>query len=579
MLKHEAHIIARMSLIDEMTPAVGNMNKKLKGTAKQASAVKQQMRFMRGGMGQVGHQVQDIAVQLQMGQNAMLVFGQQGSQIASLFGPHGAIIGAFLAVGAAVATSLMPSFFGASKATKDLKDSTESLVDKYDDLDESLKRVARTVVQGKIDALSDSIKAANEEIAHQSKIFKSAELGGVVYASTVKKAGQEIDDQRNIIILANAEIDKLTKKVDGSSDAFEKQEKALNKEAATLGMSASALALYEISLMNITPEQKVYLANLRLSNISRQEEIDLAKENAKALEKETEARAKSALEFVKFNIESSRYIDKLRAKDKERKEKEIERQKEADEARMAQLRRSLKSERRLLAEDYDSNRALIEKEVKDEAEKYSLLLQLREKYHDDLKKLTEADKKISDELKEFRDTYRPIFNEFGDGFVDAITGAEKFSDAIRDMARNVIDSLLRIAVQKLIVDSLFSKFEGAFFSSSSGTGGGSGVSSGGSASRTGTLGGPVQSGRSVLVGERGPEIFTPSSEGQITPNNEISGGGGVTIVQHINVTTGVQQTVRAEIRQLMPQIAQAAKGAVADARLRGGSFSKAMGTT
>jgi len=38
----------------------------------------------------------------------------------------------------------------------------------------------------------------------------------------------------------------------------------------------------------------------------------------------------------------------------------------------------------------------------------------------------------------------------------------------------------------------------------------------------------------------------------------------------------VQQTVRAEIVQLMPQIAQAAKGAVADARLRGGNFSKAM---
>ena len=240
---------------------------------------------------------------------------------------------------------------------------------------------------------------------------------------------------------------------------------------------------------------------------------------------------------------------------------------------MAQLRRSLKSERRLLAEDYDFNRALIEKEVKDEAEKYSLLLQLREKYHDDLKKLTEADKKISDELKEFRDTYRPIFNEFGDGFVDAITGAEKFSDAIRDMAKNVIDSLLRIMMQKMIFDQLFGAFESSFGpKSGSGTGDGS-------ASRTGTLGGPVQSGRSVLVGERGPEIFTPSSAGQITPNNEISGGGGVTIVQHINVTTGVQQTVRAEIRQLMPQIAQAAKGAVADARLRGGSFSKAMGTT
>jgi hypothetical protein len=51
------------------------------------------LRLMRGGLGQLGHQVQDIAVQLQMGQNAMLVFGQQGSQIASLMGPNGAIIG------------------------------------------------------------------------------------------------------------------------------------------------------------------------------------------------------------------------------------------------------------------------------------------------------------------------------------------------------------------------------------------------------------------------------------------------------------------------------------------------------
>ena len=53
-------------------------------------------------------------------------------------------------------------------------------------------------------------------------------------------------------------------------------------------------------------------------------------------------------------------------------------------------------------------------------------------------------------------------------------------------------------------------------------------------------------------------------------------GSGVTIVQNINVTTGVQQTVRAEIANLLPQISNAAKSAVADARMRGGGFSKAM---
>jgi hypothetical protein len=41
---------------------------------------------------------------------------------------------------------------------------------------------------------------------------------------------------------------------------------------------------------------------------------------------------------------------------------------------------------------------------------------------------------------------------------------------------------------------------------------------------------------------------------------------------NINVTTGVQQTVRAEIKSLMPQIADNAKAAVLDAKRRGGSY-------
>jgi len=53
-------------------------------------------------------------------------------------------------------------------------------------------------------------------------------------------------------------------------------------------------------------------------------------------------------------------------------------------------------------------------------------------------------------------------------------------------------------------------------------------------------------------------------------------GGGVTVVQNINVTTGVQQTVRAEIMTLMPQIAGAAKAAVAEAKMRGGGYAAAM---
>ena len=77
--------------------------------------------------------------------------------------------------------------------------------------------------------------------------------------------------------------------------------------------------------------------------------------------------------------------------------------------------------------------------------------------------------------------------------------------------------------------------------------------------------------------ERGAELFIPASSGSIISNKRLSGGGGVTVNQTINVTTGVQQTVRSEIVNLMPQIANATKAAVADSRLRGGSFSKAFG--
>lgn len=83
------------------------------------------LRIMRGGFGQLGHQIQDISVQLQMGQNALLVFGQQGSQIASLFGQNGALIGAFLAVGAAIGTALAPKLFSSKSAMDELKKAAE----------------------------------------------------------------------------------------------------------------------------------------------------------------------------------------------------------------------------------------------------------------------------------------------------------------------------------------------------------------------------------------------------------------------------------------------------------------------
>jgi hypothetical protein len=162
----------------------------------------------------------------------------------------------------------------------------------------------------------------------------------------------------------------------------------------------------------------------------------------------------------------------------------------------------------------------------------------------------------------------------GRSFTAAITGAEKFSDAIKKMAKSVIDSLIQMLVQKYIVDAAFGAITAGFGGGGTTASGGGG---GGVTSVTGALarGGVATGGNPYLVGEKGPEVFVPSTTGRVVPNDQL-GGSGVTVVQNINVTTGVQQTVRAEIANLLPQISNAAKSAVADARMRGGGFSKAM---
>ena len=169
------------------------------------------------------------------------------------------------------------------------------------------------------------------------------------------------------------------------------------------------------------------------------------------------------------------------------------------------------------------------------------------------------------------------------GFTDAITGAEKFSDAMKKMAKSVIDSLIEMLVQYYITQQIFGAITSMFPTGNKSLTNGSSNMQGNldaanAAIGSKAIGGSVQAGQNYMVGERGAEMFVPNQSGAIIPNDKLGGGGGGVVVnQTINITTGIQSTVRAEIASLMPQIAQAAKGAVVDARSRGGNFSKAMG--
>lgn len=76
-------------------------------------------------------------------------------------------------------------------------------------------------------------------------------------------------------------------------------------------------------------------------------------------------------------------------------------------------------------------------------------------------------------------------------------------------------------------------------------------------------GGPVTGGTTYLVGEKGPELFTPGSSGNIVPNNRLSGGGST-----INITVNGALDAEGTARQIVDILNRATA--------RGGSGSGAL---
>lgn len=186
----------------------------------------------------------------------------------------------------------------------------------------------------------------------------------------------------------------------------------------------------------------------------------------------------------------------------------------------------------------------------------------------------EALKKVQMELEgtnEIQESIKAGFENFGkgvsDSITDMVTGVSSGLDGLKDVVRQSINQIISDMIRVHVVNKSINAALGFFGLEDFQIGKASG--------------GAVQGGRPVLVGERGPELIVPKSASTVrnahdTRSAMARGGAGVAVYQTINVTTGVQDTVKAEIANLMPQISDASKAAVLDARRRGGSFSRAF---
>jgi tape measure domain-containing protein len=150
----------------------------------------------------------------------------------------------------------------------------------------------------------------------------------------------------------------------------------------------------------------------------------------------------------------------------------------------------------------------------------------------------ELKKQIS-AAEQMRQIYGDIGMTIKSGVVDAIQGAvdgtKSLGQVANDVLKNIANKVLDVAVNF------------ALFGALSGTGTGGGLLGGLFKGRA--LGGSVSAGTSYMVGERGPELFTPKHGGSIVPNNAL-GGGSTNVVVNVDASGSNVQGDQAQAKQL-----------------------------
>lgn len=170
-------------------------------------------------------------------------------------------------------------------------------------------------------------------------------------------------------------------------------------------------------------------------------------------------------------------------------------------------------------------------------------------------KLDEAVIKQKDMARSINQTFASSFSNAFEGF---ISGSQSASEAFKGFAQSVVSGLIRIAAQEAatnlfgggkdgtgglggLIGSLGSLFGGSSSAGSGIAGNDVGLAFAG--------GGRPPVGRTSLVGEKGPELFVPSTAGTIIPNNLLGGGQrGNTIIENHGARIQEQKQPNGDIR-------------------------------
>jgi hypothetical protein len=181
-------------------------NRASAGLASATNDAGQSAKGARVDFGNLGQQLQDVAVQASSGTSALVILAQQGPQVASAFGPVGIAVGAAVAVAAAGALV----FLGLGSASEKAARAAEDQAEKTEDLLKALRVGGNT---------AEAFAASLDRLTTAQRSQAAASLSA------------ELDKRREELEAARAELEKASEAVP-QKGAFAEAQAAAPGEAA-----------------------------------------------------------------------------------------------------------------------------------------------------------------------------------------------------------------------------------------------------------------------------------------------------------------------------------------------------------
>jgi hypothetical protein len=555
-------------------------------------------KFGMGGLQQAGYQIGDFAVQVANGTSKMQAFGQQAPQLLQIFGPIGAVVGAAVAIFAAFAVVAEKT----SKASGNAKTAVEDLNQAFD----TLKKVD-------FEALGKSMsKPAQMVLAKYSGVLNmiervAEEQRSAAIINVIDKFAPQADIDRAIsqVKVLQNEFDALPEGVDPTEPMlFEYEEAVANLrdlqglrnimnglDAKSREEAAKKLQIVTDTLTAnklLTPELEKQLADYAqqfglVTNILNQ---------AKAVDKAENSRLAIAQKLTRFMREEDTIMGQTVVKangihavlkailqDRDRIKKTLQ----DEDTVMGQL----------VAKSFVYAKNMIQGGRGGDPRQFTYMDEFRKQLDDAAaaaaklndnapKGLSKIAAKVNGELSPAMKQLNGIMDSVGQSFenamMSAVDGTKSTKEAFKSMASEIIKELYRVFVVKQITGFIMSAV-GGYFNANQVSGPSMPLGTGNVRPQARTFAGGGYTGSGPRAGGldgKGGFMAMLHPRETVTDHTRGQGGGQVVVNQTINVSTGVQQTVRTEIKQLMPQIAESAKSAVVDAKRRGGSYGRAF---